>query len=423
MSAGFKERSQRVLTMLRQPNTSFLLICAPEPASLSQVDRFFTRLTADGMPIGGVIINRVHQADAIADETSYSLTEDDLAAISTAPDRAPRRHRSDASTARGVPRPTDARGARSRRDRSNRLVARGTAGASRAAFRSRSAQPRRHRCGGGVPAARTSVEHCNRSDITLRHRERSCPNTLRAEIRLDVAGTNDFIEAQPAHCDETAPDRFRCRFDQRERDDRARPTPLAHARRRSASGAMCCVFRCDASRSTPSGRSPQPINTAFALCDRLNCSPPACCGLPASSGAIGIDDGTTPSTSASARRRYAREATYSTRRRSSLNPAARSRSSADRQSRSMSLTDIGQTASSAARRRDIVRATTRRSRHDATPETTVATLRRSRPRVATTSASRISCVRQTQSRWNSSRTLPDVSIGARCSARPIHRFA
>ena len=34
MSAGFKERSQRVLTMLRQANTSFLLICAPEPASL-----------------------------------------------------------------------------------------------------------------------------------------------------------------------------------------------------------------------------------------------------------------------------------------------------------------------------------------------------------------------------------------------------
>ena len=86
MSAGFKERSQRVLTMLRQANTSFLLICAPEPASLSQVDRFFARLSADGMPIGGVIINRVHQADAIADETSYSLTETDVVAIGAAPD-------------------------------------------------------------------------------------------------------------------------------------------------------------------------------------------------------------------------------------------------------------------------------------------------------------------------------------------------
>jgi anion-transporting ArsA/GET3 family ATPase len=86
MSAGFKERSQRVLTMLRQPSTSFLLICAPEPASLSQVDRFFARLTSDGMPIGGVVINRVHQADAVADETSYSLTQGDVAIITAAPD-------------------------------------------------------------------------------------------------------------------------------------------------------------------------------------------------------------------------------------------------------------------------------------------------------------------------------------------------
>ena len=87
MSAGFKERSQRVLTMLRQPETSFLLICAPEPASLSQVDRFFDRLSKDAMPIGGVIINRVHQADAIFDDSSYNLTQHDVALIAAAPDR------------------------------------------------------------------------------------------------------------------------------------------------------------------------------------------------------------------------------------------------------------------------------------------------------------------------------------------------
>jgi len=86
MSAGFKERSQKVLTMLRQANTSFLLICAPEPASLSQVDRFFSRLSSDGMPIGGVVVNRVHQADAIFDESSYNLTERDIAAIATVRD-------------------------------------------------------------------------------------------------------------------------------------------------------------------------------------------------------------------------------------------------------------------------------------------------------------------------------------------------
>ena len=78
MSAGFKERSQRVLATLRRPETSFLLVCAPEPASLTQVDRFFARLEAESMPIGGVIVNRVHVAEAIFDESSYALTADDL---------------------------------------------------------------------------------------------------------------------------------------------------------------------------------------------------------------------------------------------------------------------------------------------------------------------------------------------------------
>jgi anion-transporting ArsA/GET3 family ATPase len=81
MSAGFKERSQRVLATLRRPETSFLLICAPEPASLQQVDRFFARLKSESMPIGGVIVNRVHAAEAIFDGSSYALTDDDMARV------------------------------------------------------------------------------------------------------------------------------------------------------------------------------------------------------------------------------------------------------------------------------------------------------------------------------------------------------
>ncbi len=84
MSAGFKERSQRVLAMLRQQETSFLLICAPEPASLAQVERFYTRLSADSMPIGGVVVNRVHQADSTLD--TAGLTSHDIALIGSLPD-------------------------------------------------------------------------------------------------------------------------------------------------------------------------------------------------------------------------------------------------------------------------------------------------------------------------------------------------
>src|SRR4030095_11407111 len=78
MAAGFKERSQRVITMLRQNDTSFLLICAPEPASPPQVDRFFKPRATDKMPIGGVIINRVHFSDAMFDGSSYTLDPPDL---------------------------------------------------------------------------------------------------------------------------------------------------------------------------------------------------------------------------------------------------------------------------------------------------------------------------------------------------------
>lgn len=62
MFEGFKERSERVRELLMQSDCSFLLVCAPEPASLEQAERFFQRLRGEDLPIGGMIINRVHQA-------------------------------------------------------------------------------------------------------------------------------------------------------------------------------------------------------------------------------------------------------------------------------------------------------------------------------------------------------------------------
>ena len=142
---------------------------------------------------------------------------------------AARRHRSHASTARGVPGSADARRARSRRDRSNRLVARGGAGASGTAFRSRSAQPRRRRRGGGMSATSASVQHRNRGDVAFGHRKRAGPN--RAACRTEDStspGANDLIKAQPAHRDQTSPDRFRRRLHQRERRDCADRCRIPH---------------------------------------------------------------------------------------------------------------------------------------------------------------------------------------------------
>ncbi len=60
MFDGLKERSRRVLALMSEPGTTFLLVCAPEPVSLGQVSRFAERLTRDDMDVSGVLVNRAH---------------------------------------------------------------------------------------------------------------------------------------------------------------------------------------------------------------------------------------------------------------------------------------------------------------------------------------------------------------------------
>lgn len=57
---GFKERSHRVMALMNEPGTAFLLICAPDPASIEQVRRFAGRLQSETLDIAGVVANRVH---------------------------------------------------------------------------------------------------------------------------------------------------------------------------------------------------------------------------------------------------------------------------------------------------------------------------------------------------------------------------
>src|SRR5262249_15785160 len=85
MFDGFKQRSKTVLAMLREPTTSFLLVAAPEPASLAAADRFFARLAKDGLPLGGLVVNRVHRSAALFDQSSYTLSDTDAAAVGAIP--------------------------------------------------------------------------------------------------------------------------------------------------------------------------------------------------------------------------------------------------------------------------------------------------------------------------------------------------
>jgi anion-transporting ArsA/GET3 family ATPase len=60
MFDGLKDRSRRVLTLMGEPSTAFLLVCAPEPVSLSQAGRFAERLVNDDLDVSGVLVNRAH---------------------------------------------------------------------------------------------------------------------------------------------------------------------------------------------------------------------------------------------------------------------------------------------------------------------------------------------------------------------------
>jgi anion-transporting ArsA/GET3 family ATPase len=62
MFEGLKERSHRVMSLMNEATTNFVLVCAPAPTSLKQVERFATRLGEGNLHIGGVLVNRVHES-------------------------------------------------------------------------------------------------------------------------------------------------------------------------------------------------------------------------------------------------------------------------------------------------------------------------------------------------------------------------
>ncbi|MCZ6852311.1 MAG: AAA family ATPase [Gammaproteobacteria bacterium] len=74
MFDGFKDRSHKVMELMRGPGTSFVLVCAPARMSLGQADQFAARLTSESISIAGVLVNRVHLPFA----TSGDLADADL---------------------------------------------------------------------------------------------------------------------------------------------------------------------------------------------------------------------------------------------------------------------------------------------------------------------------------------------------------
>jgi anion-transporting ArsA/GET3 family ATPase len=67
MVDGFRERAKRVSELLADPATCFMVVCGPQGEPISEAVYFHRKLVEAKLPVGGVIVNKVHyQADAEA---------------------------------------------------------------------------------------------------------------------------------------------------------------------------------------------------------------------------------------------------------------------------------------------------------------------------------------------------------------------
>jgi anion-transporting ArsA/GET3 family ATPase len=70
---GFRQRAERTYRVLQHRETAFLLVAAPEPDAIREATYFAERLSADRMPLSGLVLNRVHQVAAAQLSTDRSL--------------------------------------------------------------------------------------------------------------------------------------------------------------------------------------------------------------------------------------------------------------------------------------------------------------------------------------------------------------
>jgi anion-transporting ArsA/GET3 family ATPase len=64
MFGGFRERADTTYALLKEPGTSFLVVAVPERDALREAAYFVERLESEQMPLGGLVLNRVHSSAA-----------------------------------------------------------------------------------------------------------------------------------------------------------------------------------------------------------------------------------------------------------------------------------------------------------------------------------------------------------------------
>jgi anion-transporting ArsA/GET3 family ATPase len=80
MFGGFRERATQTYELLRRPGTWFVVVATPEPDALREASYFVDRLSSEGMPLAGLVLNRTHPPAT----TALSATRAEAAAEAVA---------------------------------------------------------------------------------------------------------------------------------------------------------------------------------------------------------------------------------------------------------------------------------------------------------------------------------------------------
>jgi len=97
MFGGFRERADVTYALLKEPATAFVVVAAPERDALREAAYFVDRLESEGMPLAGVVVNRMQTLGAPAlsgsraaaaaeqlEDRGDTVADDDLAGLTPA---------------------------------------------------------------------------------------------------------------------------------------------------------------------------------------------------------------------------------------------------------------------------------------------------------------------------------------------------
>ena len=86
---GFRDRAERVEALLRDDQTTFLVVTGPAGEPMAEASYLIEKLGESGLPLGGIVVNRVHplvgeEAPATEEDLADALGDPDLASRAAA---------------------------------------------------------------------------------------------------------------------------------------------------------------------------------------------------------------------------------------------------------------------------------------------------------------------------------------------------